>query len=96
MRLVSVYSAAGLLEADMLKAFLEAQGLKVVLSQESVGRTLGLSAGTLGMVDVMVPEDQSAEAKKLIDEIAEGKFDRDEDFTDLDETSTEDSDPGLA
>lgn len=74
MKLVSVYSAAGLLEADMLKAFLEAQGLQVVLSQESVGRTLGLSAGTLGLVDILVPEAQSDEANQLIDQIAAGDF----------------------
>lgn len=75
MKLVSVYSAAGLLEADMLKAFLEAQGLKVFLSQESVGRTLGLSAGTLGKVIVMVPEEQVDEAKELLTAIEEGDFD---------------------
>lgn len=74
MKLVSVYSAAGLLEADMLKAFLEAQGLQVFLSQESIGRTLGLSAGSLGMVDILVPDAQVAQAKQLIDDIADGKF----------------------
>jgi vacuolar-type H+-ATPase subunit B/Vma2 len=75
MKLVSVFSAAGLLEADMLKAFLEAQGLQVILSQESVGRTLGLSAGHLGKVEVLVPEEQAESAKQLIDEIEQGKFD---------------------
>jgi len=74
MRLVNVYSAAGLLEAEMLKAFLEAQGVDVYLSQESVGRTLGLSAGTLGRVDVMVPEPQVESAKTLITDIATGEF----------------------
>jgi hypothetical protein len=74
MKLISVYSAAGLLEADMLKAFLEAQGLTVVLSQESVGRTLGLSAGSLGIVDILVSEEQVAQARQLIDEIAAGDF----------------------
>ncbi len=74
MKLVSIFSAAGLLEADMLKAFLEAQGLKVFLSQESVGRTLGLSAGTLGKVKVMVPEEQVDDARALLTAIEEGDF----------------------
>ena len=74
MKWVSVFSAAGLLEADMLKAFLEAQGLQVFLSQESVGKTLGLSAGRLGEVEVLVPEEQVVDAKRLIDEIEDGKF----------------------
>lgn len=89
MKLVSVYSAAGLLEADMLKAFLEAQGLQVFLSQESVGRTLGLSAGSLGLVDILVPDSQVAEAQQLIDEIADGKFEGFEYSDDPDDTLSE-------
>jgi len=77
-KLVNVYSAAGLLEADMLKAFLEAQGLQVFLSQESVGRTLGLSAGILGMVDVLVPESQVVDAQTLLAQIKSGEFDHSE------------------
>lgn len=74
MKLVTVYSAAGLLEADMIKAFLEAQGIQVVLSQESLGRTMGLSAGMLGKVDVMVPESQVEETKTLLTAIDDGEY----------------------
>lgn len=90
MKIVSIYSAAGLLEADMLKAFLESQGLTVFLSQESVGRTLGLSAGTLGKVDVLVPEEQVAEAKDLLTAIEDGDFDDFEDIEDNEEPSNQD------
>lgn len=93
MRLISVFTAAGLLEADMLKAFLEAQGLQVVLNQESVGRTLGLSAGMLGKVEILVPEAQVADAKRLIDEIEDGAFYNTEYFDDPDDPSTDDPDP---
>jgi hypothetical protein len=86
MKLISIYSAAGLLEADMLKAFLEAQGLTVFLSQESVGRTLGLSAGSLGMVDLLVPEEQVGQAQQLIDRIEAGDFEGTE-YTDDPENS---------
>jgi hypothetical protein len=92
MKLVNIYSAAGLLEADMLKAFLEAQGFDVYLSQESVGRTLGLSAGTLGRVDVMVPEPQAVEAKTLLTEIADGEFEDYEYPEDMDQSNSADSD----
>ena len=91
MKLVSVYSAAGLLEANMLKAFLEAQELQVFLSQESVGRTLGLSAGSLGLVDILVPDSQVAEAKQLINEIAAGKFVGYEYSEEPDDSSSQDS-----
>jgi hypothetical protein len=92
MRLINVYSAAGLLEAEMLKAFLEAQGVDVYLSQESVGRTLGLSVGSLGRVDVMVPETQAEDAKSLLTEIAEGEFDDYEYPEDTNQTDAHDPD----
>lgn len=90
MKLVSIYSAAGLLEADMLKAFLEAQGLQVVLNQESVGRTLGLSAGILGRVDVLVPHDQVSDAKALITAIQEGEYLKSEYQEDLEDPDSDD------
>lgn len=74
MKLVKVYSAAGLLEADMVKASLEAQDITVILSQESVGRTMGLSAGRLGKVEVMVPEAEATQAKEFLAAIANGEY----------------------
>jgi hypothetical protein len=74
MKLISVYSTAGKLEAEIIKGFLEAQGLQVILNQESVGQTIGLSAGRLGKVDVLVPDTQVAEAKDLIKAIANGDY----------------------
>jgi hypothetical protein len=93
MKLVNVYSAAGQLEAEMLKAFFEAQGLQVFLSQESVGRTLGLSAGSLGMVHVLVPDSQAAQATALLTEMAEGKFINSTFYEDPDEPPFEDTEP---
>jgi len=74
MKLISIYSAAGQLEAEIVKAFLESQEIQVVLNQESIGRTIGLSAGRLGRVDVMVNESQEAEAKALLADVEAGKF----------------------
>lgn len=74
MNLISVYKAAGQLEAEMIKAFLEAQDIPVVLNQESVGKTMGLSAGRLGEVHILVSDSQAAEAKDILNELFEGKF----------------------
>jgi hypothetical protein len=74
MDLISVYTAAGQLEAEMIKSFLEAQGISATITQESVGRTYGLSAGILGMVMVMVPEDQENDAKSVLDAMEKGEF----------------------
>jgi hypothetical protein len=93
MKLIDIYSAAGQLEADMLKGFLEAQGLQVYLSQESVGRTLGLSAGSLGIVSVMVPESQVNEARTLLADIAAGEFDNSEYPEESEENSPDEISP---
>jgi vacuolar-type H+-ATPase subunit B/Vma2 len=86
LKLIQVYSTEGQLEAEMIKGFLEAQGLNVTLSQESIGRTLGLSAGRLGQVKVLVPESQVTAAAGLLEAMERGDFE-DEDFPDfLDET----------
>lgn len=87
-----VYTAAGLLEADMVKASLEAQGFTVTLSQESLGRTMGLAAGRLGKVEVMVPESEVEAVNAFLTEIEDGEYD-DYNYQDYhDDRSPSDSD----
>jgi len=74
MNLTKVYSTKGQLEAEMIKGFLEAQGLDVVLSQESIGRTYGLTAGRLGQVFVLVPETQVEEATSILAAMERGDY----------------------
>lgn len=74
MELVSIYKAAGQLEAEMIKAFLEAQDIPVTLNQESIGRTYGLSAGVLGEVHILVPDQHVVDAQKVLKDMAEGKY----------------------
>ncbi len=74
MKLIKVHTVAGQLEGELIKAFLETQGLTVELSQESVARTLGLSAGKLGEVHVLVPEDQVQSAKEYLRSMEAGEY----------------------
>jgi len=74
MNLIQVYSTEGLLEAEMIKGFLEAQGLNVILSQESIGRTYGLTAGRLGQVKILVPEIQAEEATNILNAMERGEY----------------------
>ncbi|MEA3328063.1 MAG: DUF2007 domain-containing protein [Chloroflexota bacterium] len=74
MKLIKVYTASGQLEAEMIKTFLESQDLQVILNQESIGRTLGLSAGYLGEVDVLVPESHASKASELIIAMENGEY----------------------
>lgn len=85
MNLMKIYTAAGDLEAEMIKGFLQAQGLDVTISQESVARTLGLTAGKLGEVQVLVPESQVVEAQNLLAAMRGGEFE-DTEFADLGES----------
>ena len=85
MELISVYTASGQLEAQMVKAFLESNALQVVLNQESIGRTLGLSAGFLGEVEVLVSETQAEKASELISAMENGEF---ADFPDVEHRDT--------
>lgn len=89
MKLISVYTSAGQLNAEIIKAFLEAKGIEVILNQESVGRTYGLSAGTLGEVDILVPESQVSEAQAYLQAMADGEF-ADLDDSDIMEEDEED------
>ncbi len=74
MKLIQVYLTEGQLEAEMIKAFLEAQGLSVVLSQESIAKTYGLTVGRLGEVKVLVPERQVDEAKSILQAMERGDY----------------------
>jgi hypothetical protein len=62
--LVVIRSVNGKLEADMLKLFLESQGLHPVLAGESVGNAYGLQITPLGLVDIFVLEEEEQEALK--------------------------------
>lgn len=71
---VHVYTARGMLEAEMIVNFLASQGIKAMASQESVGITYGLTIGPLGEVKVYVPEDQENEAHEALMEMEQGVF----------------------
>jgi hypothetical protein len=72
--IIVVETTSGIIEAEILRGLLEAQGITVWLSQESAGRAIGLSVGPLGQVDLMVPADQVAEAKRILDDYHTGRL----------------------
>ena len=66
-----VYNCKGRLQGEMTKAFLEAQGIPALLSQEPLGAIYGFTAGELGLVQVLVPGEKLKQAKKLFEEFNE-------------------------
>jgi len=79
--LVSVYTTNSLPEAEMIRSLLETMNIPASTSQESVGRTYGLSISPLGTVEVLVPSTHALQARQVLDEYASAG---DQDFSDTD------------
>lgn len=72
--LVKVYKAHGKLDAEMTKAFLEAQGIKTYLDQSALGQIYGLTIGDLGEVGLLVAEEDESKALLLLRAMEDGEF----------------------
>lgn len=69
---VTIDSAAGRQEAEFIKAYLNAQGIKCELSQEA-GGAFGFSVGGFAHVDIRVPSKQVARARRVLKEYEKSK-----------------------
>ncbi len=65
---VVVYRAQGHLEASVVKAKLESEGIPAILSYESAGIVYGMTFDGLGEVRVMVPAPLQAAAHEALNE----------------------------
>lgn len=69
----------GELQASIIQGMLAAQGFEsTLLSQESLGKTLGLSVAGLGRVQIMVPSDAVNEVSEILEAYYQGEFEADE------------------
>ncbi len=66
-KLIRVASVNGALEGEILRAMLAAEGIDSTLSQEAAGAAFAVGVGALGVVDVLVLEQQAEAARRLID-----------------------------
>ena len=70
----SVFVASGELEAQQVRAFLEAAGIVTVERGEALRKTHGLTVDGLGAVDILVSEADAAHARELLDSAEAGAF----------------------
>lgn len=57
----------GRLQADLIKSYLEAEGVEVELFQEAIGHHVyPVMVDGLGRVQVFVPNEKAAEARRLL------------------------------
>jgi hypothetical protein len=77
------------IEAQILRGMLEAQGIPVVLSSEGYGNAMG----QLVPIDILVPNETIAQARKLMEEYYSGSL---VDYLDDDPDSEEADEEDLA
>jgi hypothetical protein len=75
---IVVEKVAGELQAELLRGLLEAQGIPTRLVQEGVGRAVGLTVGPMGEVEIMVPNQNSSQARLVIAQYYAGEFEGEE------------------
>lgn len=67
MKWVKLADVYGRLEAEVVKSFLEADGVEVELIQEAIGQLIPTNLDAFGQVQVFVPKDQFEHARELLD-----------------------------
>jgi len=73
----SVYSASGMLDAEMMKNLLESFEIDCILFGESIGSTYGLTVTPSGDVEVMVRKEDVAKAQEVITKYQNGELEED-------------------
>jgi hypothetical protein len=69
-----VLVANGEVQAQQVRAFLEASGIRTAVRGESLRNTHGLTLNGLGAVEIFVDEADVEEARSLLDSVEAGQF----------------------
>ena len=65
--------------AQVLRGYLESQGIRVWLNQESAGTAIGLNMALLGTVKIIVKAESAERARALIEDYYQGKLEKNAD-----------------
>jgi putative signal transducing protein len=74
-----VFTANGEIQAQQVRAFLDAAGISSDLRGEALRNTHGLTLDGLGMVEILVSQGDEARARALLASAEDGEFRLDED-----------------
>jgi hypothetical protein len=75
---VKIEQAPDAIQAEVLRGLLEAQGFQVFISKEGYQSAIGITGYPSANIEILVPNNQAEEAKKILRDYYEGKFDTDE------------------
>ncbi|CAN5794248.1 hypothetical protein BH24ACI4_BH24ACI4_33280 [soil metagenome] len=70
----SIFTAGGEIQAQQVRAFLEAAGIRSALRGESVRNTHGLTLNGLGTVEIVVSDSDEERARALLASVEAGEF----------------------
>ncbi len=65
-KLITVYTAMGQPEAEIIKGRLQNEGIPAILRYESLGNVYGIIIDGLGQVEIQVPFEYMQEAKQIL------------------------------
>ncbi len=77
--LVTIATTFDLVEAEMLRNQLEAQGFEVYLADDNIVGVMNLLANAVGGIKIKVPESESDEAAKFVEDYRNAEIIFDED-----------------
>jgi hypothetical protein len=69
-----VYVASGEMQAQQVRAFLEAAGIETIERGEALRNTHGLTIDGIGAVEILVAEEDASRARALLDAAEAGTF----------------------
>jgi hypothetical protein len=75
----SAFIANGEIHAQQIRAFLEAAGISCALRGESLRNTHGLTLDGLGLVEIVVADEDAERARALLASAERGEFRLDDD-----------------
>ena len=78
----SVFVAQGQIEAEQVRAFLEAAGIPSALRGESLTKTHGLNVAEIGRIEIVVAEANVERANELLAAVERGELQLTEDDDD--------------
>lgn len=78
--LVTIATSYDVVEAEMLRNQLEAQGFEVFLADENIIGAMNLLANAVGGIKIKVPDDEAEEAAKFVEDYRNAEIVFDENF----------------
>lgn len=69
-----VEEVVDIIQAEIIRGLLEAQGISVLISREGYQSAIGITGHPAAFIEVLVPNDQVNEAKKILEDYYSGKL----------------------